>query len=159
MDGSFEFGDDLSGPGRELGNTPDDRSSGAGRRIRIRAVDVSHEPGSRVRVEVTLALGDRSADGEASGVGGEMVQLRLAAAATLAAVEDLLQRPKFLKLVGVKHIHAFDADLVLVGLRTFDEPTRQLLGGVPIEKEAIRAATAATLDAINRVLGHHLEED
>lgn len=159
MDGSFEFEDGLSQPGRGLGNSPEDPSSGAGRRIRIRTVDVSHEPGSRVRVRVTLALAGRSADGEASGVGGEMVQLRLAAEATLAAVEELLQRPQFLKLVGVKHIHAFDADLVLVGLRTSNEPTRQLLGGVPIEEESIRAATAATLDAINRVLGHHLGED
>lgn len=99
-------------------------------------------------------MDDESFTGERRGTGTGVVELRLAVEATLDALEEAVPRAPRLELVGVKSVHAFDADAVMVGLRrgSPDEGTR-LLGCVPVGASPARAAATATLDAVNRILG------
>jgi len=126
------------------------------RRLRIDEVDVSRTASAEVTVRVTLGDGTDLHLGRATGVGSRVVELRVAADATVEAIDLALDRHEFVRLVGVKQIHAFDQDLVLVALRPGDRPARQLLGAVPIRDDPARAVVAAVLDAVNRVLDPEL---
>lgn len=128
------------------------------RRLRFVSTETQQLGGSRIRIVVTLACDGRKHRAETEGVGGDVVELRMAADATLDAVSDALDRPDFVELVGIKLIHAFDSDLVLVAVRTGDQPRRRLLGAVPVQGNQYRAAAAATLDAVNRIVGSRLDE-
>lgn len=121
---------------------------------RLRLIDVRTEHGADhgVRIVVELEGADGRHQGEMEGVGTEVVQLRLAAAATLKAVRRATPQAEGLKLVGMKTLRAFDADLVLAGLRSPWNGGRRLVGAVPSQGDTDRAAAAAVLDAVNRVL-------
>lgn len=127
-------------------------------RLRIASVEGARKPGSQLRVTVMLERDGRELSARAEGVGTELVELRLAAEATMKAVEKMIGQPDHLRLVGVKLVHAFDADVVLVALRTSDSPSRQLVGAAPILEDGSRATAAATLDAVNRVLAPEFED-
>lgn len=123
------------------------------RRLRLASVVAERDDSSRRRVEVVLQRREDRWSGSAEGVGGPQVELRLAAEATLAAVSDSTGEALPFRMIGVKSIRAFDGDLVLVGLRGREEPSRRLVGAVPVTGGPARAAAAAVLDALNR----HLE--
>jgi len=128
-------------------------------RLRLESADVERERGSRVRVGVDLTLGDRSLRGEGEGVGTEMVELRLAALATLDAIHEALGHDRF-RLLGIKRLHAFDADVILVVLREGEgDGMRRLIGAVPVRSTLVRGAAAAILDATNRILSQPPESD
>ncbi len=122
-------------------------------RVRFLAAEVEHAPGSEIRVRVRLAVPGRECLGEVRGTGAGVVELRLAAEATLDALADAVPEAPRLQLGGVKSVHAFDADAVLVSLRVDGPDGKSLLGCVPVGESPGRAAAMATLDAVNRVLG------
>lgn len=108
---------------------------------------------------VTLELDGARVVGEAEGIGTETIEIRLAAEATLSAVEKVLQTSGRLGLVGVKRVHAFDADVVLAAIRSPELSTKQLLGAAALgDHDPAQGAAAAVLDAVNRVLGPELLE-
>ncbi|MDP2479726.1 MAG: hypothetical protein Q8W51_12630 [Candidatus Palauibacterales bacterium] len=126
---------------------------------RLRVVDVERieEAGSRIRIRVSVELEGVRRQDDAEGLNTPIMELRLAAEATLAAASAALEDPDWLELVGVKLLHAFDADVILIAVRTADEPGRKLVGAVPATVgQRTRAAVSATLDAINRVMGPKL---
>lgn len=129
-----------------------------GRRLHFVSADLERLPGSRLRITVTLSDQGTDHRGESEGVGDRQVELRLAARATLDAVGGALDHPDFVELVGLKQIHVFDADLVLVAVRTADDPSRRLLGAVPVDDDPCRTAAVATLDAVNRVIAPELPD-
>lgn len=110
-------------------------------------------PGSEIRVRVRLAVDGDEFVGEERGTGAGIVELRLAVEATLSALEEAVPDGPHLEQVGVKSVHAFDADAVMVALRVNGPDGKSLLGCVPVGASAGRAAAAATLDAVNRILG------
>lgn len=115
-------------------------------------------PASRLRVRVRLSADDEDYAVERKGTGTGVVELRLAVEATLDALEQAVPKAPRLELVGVKSVHAFDADAVMVGLRRDGHDGSRLLGCVPVGTSPARAAATATLDAVNRILGRpHLE--
>lgn len=117
-------------------------------------------PASELRVRVRLTVGEESFSGERRGTGTGVVELRLAVEATLDALEDAVPRAPRLELIGVKSVHAFDADAVMVGLRREGpDGGGRLLGCVPVGATPARAAATATLDAVNRILGRPYLED
>jgi hypothetical protein len=121
-------------------------------RLKLTGVEVERDRGSHAHVVVELELSDRTARGEADGVGTETVELRLAAEATLSAIHDGLGKTRF-RLLGVKRIHAFDADVILVVLREQEgDALRRFVGAVPAGETLVHGAAAAVLDATNRVL-------
>lgn len=138
------------------GGGPTGSGRGRERRLQFASADLERLPGSKLRISVALSDGGRRHEGQAEGVGGRQVELRLAVQAALDAVGAALDRPGFIRLVGLKQVHAFDADLVLVAVRTEDEPGRRLVGAVPVDEDPCRAAALATLDAVNRVAGPEL---
>ena len=121
-------------------------------RLHLLSVELERERGSHAHVIVELQLPDRIERGEADGVGTETVELRLAATATLDAIHAALSKTRF-SLLGIKRIHAFDADVILVVLQEHEgDARRRFVGAVPVQDTLVHAAAAAVLDATNRVL-------
>ncbi len=135
------------------GVDPEDTSAGSGDfRLRLANVDVERDRGSHAHVTVELAVHDRLEKGEADGVGTETVELRLAAVATLNAVHAAIGATRF-RLLGIKRMHAFDSDVILVVLRESEGDAKQrFVGAVPVRNTLVHGAAAAVLDATNRVL-------
>lgn len=106
-----------------------------------------------MRVRVRLSTDGEEYVGETRGTGTGVVELRLAVQATLSALEEAVPRAPRLELVGVKSVRAFDAEAVMVGVRTPLPDDTNLMGCVRMGESPARAAAAATLDAVNRVLG------
>lgn len=129
------------------------------RRLRFLSAELERLPGSRLRITVTVSDRGTEHRGEAEGVGERQVELRLAARAALEAVGEALGGRRRFGLVGLKQIRAFDAELVLVAVRTDDDPGRRLIGAVPVDEDPCRTAAVATLDAVNRLVASELPGD
>ena len=121
------------------------------KRVRFVTAQAERQPGSRVRVSIEVSLEDRSYVAEAEGIGMETIEIRLAALATLEAIREVTDTPPF-GLVGVKQMHAFDADVVLVALRDPEIEGTRYIGAVPVRTTHVAAAAEAVMDATNRVL-------
>ena len=122
-------------------------------RLRLTGYRCVRTPASVCRVEVELEDGaGNRATGTAQGALAVNGELRIAADATLRALESARPGlPKF-DLLGVKTLRAFDANVVIVAVATqrMGVPTR-LLGCVQSAGDLDRAAVLAVLDATNRV--------
>ena len=143
-----------TGPTGPIGGVDPDDIPGEGmeHRIELASATVERDRGSHAHVSVELRLPDRVEIGEADGVGTETVELRIAAEATLRAIHAVIGKDRF-SLLGVKRLHAFDADVILVVLREADGDARQrFVGAVPVRDTLVHGAAAAVLDATNRVL-------
>ena len=128
------------------------------RRLKLARVDREALSGSRILLRVALDDGQMEHVREAEGLATPIMELRLAAEAALEATAGALGEEGWLDLVGVKLLHAFDADVILIAVRTEDEPGRKLVGAVTCAPEdRTRAGVAATLDAVNRVVGPRLD--
>ena len=123
----------------------------ADRRVRFVDASAERQPGSRVRVSVEVSFEERSHVALAEGIGTETIEIRLAALATLEAIREVTDTPPF-RLVGVKRMHAFDADVILVALRDPDVEGTRYIGAVAVRTTHVAAAAAAVMDATNRVL-------
>lgn len=120
------------------------------RAVLLRAT-VERNPGAQVRVTVDLRIGRQTFSAGATGVGHETIELRTAAEATMGALHEAVGDERF-QLVGIKRLHAFDADVVLVALRERSEGGQRFIGAVPVRSTLVHAAAAAVLDATNRIL-------
>lgn len=127
-------------------------------RLRIATVEPTRQRGSRVEITVRLEGPEGTHEASRQGVGGEQVELRLASLATLDAVHQAVSRTGWIQFLGIKTVRAFDREIVLVSVRSKDEPARHLVGAVPHEDDRHRTAAAATLDAVNRLLERELQE-
>ncbi len=117
----------------------------------LTVAEAMRAPGSRVEVCVTLRVGRQRFEGLSAGVGLELIELRLAAEATLGAIHQAIGTERFV-LVGIKRLHAFDADVILVALRDHDDHARRYIGAVPVRSTIVHGAAAAVLDATNRII-------
>ncbi|MBW3561640.1 MAG: hypothetical protein KY437_04005 [Actinobacteria bacterium] len=127
----------------------------AGRRVEIRRV-VAASAKERSAVQVILGYADRRASGFArNGVGPWGVSL--AAQATIDAVETLLGRPGWLRLVGAAVEERFGRSVVAVLIDTSDDESVELLGATSASEVPFHeAAVQATLDAVNRQIALRL---
>jgi len=140
----------------------DDRTSPSGsRRERLRFTRFAFEksPTARCSAEVELEYqpGD-SVVGRAEGIATPLGDVRLAAEATLRAIERFSKGALRFDLIGVKQMRAFDANVVIVSVlcHSKDEgaPERRLLGCHLADDDPLRGAVIATLQATNRLLGN-----
>lgn len=129
----------------------EDRDDPPRGRVKYVKAQADRQPGSRVRVTVEVAYADRVHVAEAEGIGTDTIEMRLAALATLEAIHEVTDTPQF-RFVGVKRMHAFDADVVLVALRDPDAMGSRYIGAVAVRSTHVAAAAAAVMDATNRVL-------
>lgn len=139
-------------------NDTEDRTGKQPDRVRYVDARVDRQPGSRVRVSVEVAYGDAVHLAEAEGIGTETIEMRLAALATLEAIREATDTPPF-RFVGVKRMHAFDADVVLVALRDPEAMGSRYIGAVAVRTTHVAAAAAAVMDATNRVLFQREESE
>ncbi len=88
----------------------------------------------------------------------ELLEARLAVQATLDAIAEATGRTDCFKLVGIKIVPAFDTRIVLVCVRTLEEPSIQVVGAVPVTGDIVKTSATATLDATNRLVARMLSE-
>ena len=143
-----------SGPSSEKSRAspPSDQDEVAGGRVALVEAELTRERGSRLRVRVALSRGGHVVEKELNGVGDEVIELRLAAEATITALDQLIHRPGYFKLVGIKHLHAFDSPVVLVCVRTGPGFTKKLIGCVPAPETLHHGVAMAVLHATNRLV-------
>lgn len=145
---------DESSPGATAGGGDGGAPPEGEGRVRLVDVQVERDASSGLAVTVELAWKGRTETASARGVGTALVEIRLGAEATLQALCQFAGEPDFVELVGVKTVHAFDSEVVLVSVRSRAAPGRNLVGAVPVEgRDTTRTAAAAVLDAVNRGMG------
>ena len=125
-------------------------------RIRFLGAERFEEPEVRVRFRIALYWGGSRVWGEATGEKGEVLELRTAAHATLAAIEIATNQRLDVRLAGVKRVRVFDAELMVVSLSRPGPGAQRFVGAVVIGKDLWRAAALAVLHALNRTLGNIL---
>jgi hypothetical protein len=129
------------------------------RRERVKFADFSftRTPAGQCSAEVTLEWDGSLYSGRSIGQSSPLGDFRVSAEAALRALDDLTRGSLQLELLGVKHIRAFDANLVLVSVsvRENGQYTR-LVGCYLAETDTRRGAAMAVLNATNRVLGNHI---
>lgn len=125
------------------------------RRVRFLAARLKSPRMGRAVAEVQLEWGGETITEELEGESGPALELRLAALATIRALDAILQgRVKF-ELVGIKGFRAFDADLVVALIKS-DVGGKPLIGAALATEDPFRSASLAVLNATNRVLGNYL---
>jgi len=128
------------------------------RRVRFVSATVATPRMGRAHAAVELEWAGRTFLGEVEGESGYALELRLAAMATLAALDQVMDgRVKF-QMVGIKPFRAFDADVVVALVRS-DVDGKSLIGAALAADEPYRAASVAVLNATNRILGNYLSND
>ena len=137
----------------------DDRATASGpRRERLRftrfAFVRSHTARCTAEVELEYQPGD-AVIGRAEGIASTLGDVRLAAEATLRAIEEFSRGTLKFELIGVKQMRAFDANVVIVSILSGQgEGERRLLGCHLADEDPLRGAVIATLQATNRLLGN-----
>ena len=126
------------------------------RRIKFSKVERIVERNGHVRIRVSLEWGGEIKTGEATGENGDLLEQRTAATASLIAIEAVVGHTLGAKLVGVKHVRAFDEELMVVALYRPGPPAQRLVGSVSIDTDPRRAAAVAVLNGLNRILGAYL---
>jgi len=125
-------------------------------RVRFESVERWELPDVRVRVRVALEWRGERSVGEATGEKGSHIELRTAALAALAALEQVADRSVDVRLAGVKSVRAFDAELMVVSLYRPGPDFQKYLGAVLVGADPLRASALAVLHALNRILGNFL---
>ena len=125
------------------------------RRVRFLAARLSNPRVGRARAEVELEWNGQTFAEELEGESGPALELRLAALATVRTLDGILGGRVHFELVGIKGFRAFDADLIVVLLKS-DVDGKSLIGAALAEDDAHRSAALAVLNATNRILGNYL---
>lgn len=133
------------------------------RRERLRFADFgfTRSPSGQCSAEVSLEWDNVMYVGRAIGQSSPLGDFRVAAEAALRALEDFAKDAMHFELLGVKHVRAFDANLLIVsvGLREESQQDAQmtrLVGCYLAETDTRRGAAMAVLNATNRVLGNYI---
>ena len=127
-------------------------------RLRFKDFQFTRTPAGLCTAEVELEwLEGTRVTGTASGQSSPMGDLRIAAEASLRALETFTEGALKLELIGIKAMRAFDANIVIVsvGVIRGDGPNK-LLGCYLAERDPIRASVIAVLNATNRLLGNFI---
>ncbi|HEU4565132.1 MAG TPA: hypothetical protein VFS05_10805 [Gemmatimonadaceae bacterium] len=129
------------------------------RRERLRLADYrfARTPDGRCSAEIALELEGTEVRGRSSGLSNPLVDLRVAAEATLQALQSYTEGSYGLELIGVKAVRAFDANVIIVSVAMKQGAgPRRLLGVALVEEDPARGAVLAVLNATNRVLGNFI---
>lgn len=129
---------------------------GPRRRVRFEHAERTEEAGGRVTIGVTLEWGGEEYTGSASGERGRAIELKTTARAAIEAMEKLTGQSLSLRIIGVKAVHAFDADLVVASVNRSEGADQHLVGAVLVRDDPLAAAAVAVLNAMNRTLGNFL---
>lgn len=125
-------------------------------RLRFTRFAFTRTPNGRCAAEVELEwLDDDRVVGRVEGMASAYGDLRLAADATLRAIEAFSKGELEFELIGVKTMRAFDANVVIVSIQLKrGGESQRLLGCHLADDDQLRGAVISTLQATNRVLGN-----
>ena len=125
-------------------------------RLRFGSFTFTRSPAGRVIAQVELEHEGKQFLGRAEGQSSPVGDLRLGAEAAMQAVEQFSQGGLGLELMGVKLVRAFDANVVIVSCTQRTARGTRLVGCYLADRDAVRGAALAVLNATNRVLGNYL---
>jgi hypothetical protein len=129
------------------------------RRERLAFADFTftRTPSGQCSAEVSLEWDNSLYVGRAIGQSSPLGDFRVASEATLRALEEFVKDAMSFELLGIKHVRAFDSNLMIVSvsLREGQRVTR-LVGCYLAETDTRRGAAMAVLNATNRALGNHI---
>jgi hypothetical protein len=125
-------------------------------RLRFGSFTFTRSPAGRVVAQVELAHEGKQFVGRAEGQSSPVGDLRLGAEAAMQAVELFAQGGLGLELMGVKLVRAFDANVIIVSCTQRTARETRLVGCYLADRDAVRGAALAVLNATNRVLGNYL---
>ncbi|HEX8243002.1 MAG TPA: hypothetical protein VF541_05895 [Longimicrobium sp.] len=128
------------------------------RRVRFVSVSVETPRIGRVAARAELEWAGRTHVGQHEGESTFAAELRAAALATLAALDEVMGGRVQFRLVGIKPVRAFDADVVVALVRS-EADGKSLIGAALAPDDPYRAAAVAVLNATNRILGNYLAND
>jgi len=116
-------------------------------------LDIQTDRNRRVKVAVTLQVGEKEVRGSEEAGDQPRARLHAAGRAAVAALDPFWEQGT-LELEGVQQIEAFDWTYVFVGVLVVDNRTSHLLTGTcEIADHPEQAVVLAVLDATNRWLG------
>lgn len=132
-------------------------SSMSRERLKFADFHFTRSPSGQCSADVTLDWESNLHTGRAVGQSSPLGDFRVAAEAALRALEDFTKGAVHFELVGVKHVRAFDSNLLIVSvsLREGSQNTR-LVGCYLADNDTCRGAAMAVLHATNRVLGNYI---
>lgn len=133
-----------------------DGASAPGRRERLRfaGFTFTRTPSGQCSAEVSLEWESAMFVGRAIGQSSPLGDFRVCAEAAMRALEDFTRDGMRFELLGVKHVRAFDSNLIVVAvIAKQDDTTHRLVGCYLAETDTLRGAAMAVLNATNRVLG------
>ncbi len=129
------------------------------RRERLRFGDFcfTRTPSGHCTAEVILDWEGAQHVGKAKGQSSPLGDFRVAAEAALRALQDFVKDGLQFELLGVKHIRAFDSNLLIVSVSVREgEDVTRLVGCYLAETDPRRGAAMAVLHATNRILGNYI---
>lgn len=129
------------------------------RRERLRFADFTftRTPSGQCSAEVVLEWEGNSYVGRSIGQSSPLGDFRVAAEAALHALKDFAKDAMHFELLGIKHVRAFDSNLLIVSVSLREETqVTRLVGCYLAETDTRRGAAMAVLNATNRVLGNYL---
>jgi hypothetical protein len=126
-------------------------------RLKFANFSFTRTPSGHCSAEVSLEWENMVFSGRSTGQSSPLGDFRIAAEAALRALEDFAKDAMHFELLGIKHIRAFDSNLLIVSvsLREGTQLTR-LVGCYLAETDTRRGAAMAVLNATNRVLGNYM---
>ncbi len=127
------------------------------RRSRFDSLTLAYPGRDRIAARVALEWEGEIVEGRADGERNAVNELRVAAAATLRAVERMIDDRASFNVMGVKELTVFDHHLVVVLVRS-PEIDDRLIGIVVVDGDRSRAAAMAALNATNRVVGRFVDD-
>jgi hypothetical protein len=125
-------------------------------RLRFGSFTFTRSPAGRCIVQVELEYTGKRFVGRMEGQSSPIGDLRLGAEAAMQAVEAFASGGLGLELMGVKLVRAFDANVVIVSCTQRTARGTRLVGCYLADRDAVRGAALAVLNATNRVLGNYL---
>jgi len=148
----------MSLPRTDPGGAPEPGPQSSIRRERLRFSEFSftRSPSGHVSINVELEYEGQRWFGRSAGQSSPLGDLRMAAEAALRALEEFADGSLSFELIGVKHIRAFDSNLVIVSIGVRDSAGTRLVGCYLADEDMPRGAALAVLNATNRLLGNYL---
>jgi hypothetical protein len=142
----------------EQQGTPPSDPAGSIRRERLGfgSFTFTRSPAGRCVVQVELEYDGKRFVGRTEGQSSPIGDLRLGAEAAMQAVEAFAAGGLGLELMGVKLVRAFDANVVIVSVTQRTARGTRLVGCYLADRDSVRGAALAVLNATNRVLGNYI---
>jgi hypothetical protein len=125
-------------------------------RLHFGAFTFTRSPAGRCTAQVDLEYDGKKFSGKCEGQSSPIGDLRLGAEAAMNAIETFSDGALGLELLGVKLVRAFDANVIIVSCAQRSARSTRLVGCYLADRDSVRGAALAVLNATNRVLGNYL---